>query len=618
MILLILMTIISDNLHSNLVQRAKLLSKCEHDLELQAHVRELCSRDFLFYTDNFVFTFDPRKTFYDITDIPFLLFQKQRDFCLDLINSIDNEIDTALEKSRDEGATWMVLTVLHWYWLFKNGGNSLIGSMNESAIHRNSDMSSLFPKLFYINSKLPKWLLPKGFSSNEHENFMRLVNPESNTTITGQTGRFFGTSGRYRAILFDELSKWQDGLDSVGWESAQQSTKCRIAIATAYGQYGTYYRLVSNTEKSSIKKMRIHWTDDPRKTEDIQWLDCEYEDFKKSPAKNEELYLKFDGLRSREKKNGYQPTSKWYRNECLRFVSDLEKGDQGIKQELDIVYLGTGRTYFDQNIVEELLLQCKEPLFKGELQRKKQGFDTELEEFYFGKSSTVEFVEKSDGDFWIWEKPFDACYENQYAFSVDVAKGLNNKNDYSCIEVMNRETRLTAARFLARVENIDEICVMVYEYYGKKGAFLPDATGNSSVAIELSKQGVDLVRYINESKTKHNVVQDKGFIFTRASKPLLFRSFQRHLAARDFIDYDERLYLQMKTFINDNGVLKGAGKGELQSHDDIVDNKALILYADDNMGGFEEEKKEFYTENKKREYVKHIDTAQVYDTARLI
>lgn len=572
-------------------------NKKDH-LLARAEIREYCRMNILFYINGLLYTFDPRKKFFSTVDIPFILFPKQEKFVMDIFGAIRNGEDIALEKSRDEGASWMSLAVLHHMWMFEEGGNSLIGSLNESAIHRSGDMSTLFPKLFYFNKWLPKWMMPEGFNEKLHQNFMNLINPELDTSITGQAGKFFGTSGRYKAVFFDELTKWPDGLDDIGYESSHQTTPCRIAVGTPYGQYGLFYRLVTNTTETAVKKSRIHWTDDPRKTKDLVWLKCEYEDYGKSPAKNKDLYAYFVKQKENVSKNytkGWQPTSKWYRKECRRFMADPEKGDAGIKQELDIVYLGTGQTYFNQSIVSQNKLMCEKPAFIGSLYKKidiTNKYDKINWDIYLNKKENlVEFEEDPAGLWFIWNMPVKAedALENQYAFAVDGARGLNDVNDYTAIKVMDRKTRKVVAVYMGRTEFAADECKLIYEFYGKNGYFNPDATGNSTIAIDIEAAGVPLVQTMDNSTYKGALQQRKGFNFNRRSKPEIFQRYKAHLHAGDFFDPDERTWLQMETFINDKGVLKGAGKGQLQSHDDLVDCEALLLLCDDEMPSLLEE-----------------------------
>lgn len=595
------------DLDQNLQFRANLLIKAEKDPSLQAQLKALCKQDFEFFVDCFVFTYDPRLTFFERSAIPLILFDAQREFTQSVIDAIMSKDDITLEKSRDEGATWMILVVFYWFWLFREGSDFLMGSMNIDSVHIKGKMSTLFPKLFFISKHLPNWLLPKGYNSHQHENYCRLENPELLNSISGESGESFATSGRYTAIFMDELAKWDARLSEISYEASHQATKCRIAISTPFGQYGVYYRLIANTTETSTRKARIHWSDDPRKTKDLIYIKATNTDYATNPAKNPELFKDFKGETSPTPTRGYIPTSTWYREECKRFMGDPEKGDNGIKQELDIEYLGTGLTYFDQNLVEQKLKECKPPLYKGELERIEKG-DVDNGASWvrnFGKSKiNVEFVENSNGRLWIWELPKskDQVYTYQYSASCDPAKGLNGVNDRTSISIVDRETKRTVCRWYGQTQFVEEICINLNEFYHGAMMWNVDATGNSTVAINLDAYGLNLVVQVKETQVKKNVSPTIGFNFAGSAKPLLFQRFRRELKDDGFIDLDSRLFMQMKTFINDNGVLKGAGKGELQSHDDIVDDKALNLYCDSVMPNIDDEKDDRIKRELSKEY----------------
>lgn len=583
----------------NLIYRYKLMEMADRDIELRSALKEYCKRDILFFVNVFLFTYDPRRTFYDGIDLPFVLFPAQEKFVLDIKKAIDDQTDIALEKSRDEGATWMALAVLAWYWNFVRGGSSLIGSINEDMIHLAGKMGSLFPKLFYMIRMLPKWLRPQGYTEKEHANHMRLVNPELNNSITGQSPKNFGTGDRVRVAFLDEFSKWDSGADDQAWESVQQATKCRIAVGTPRGQYGTYYRIVHNTGSAQIRKSRIHWSDDPRKTKDLEYIECNYSNFSACPAKNEKLYKKFKGKRRGTPAQGFIPTSSWYRDECQRMMTDPDKGDKGIKQELDVYYVGTGQTYFNQEMIEEKKALCREPIAKGDLE-----FLTEpiLVNNKYNYEPEVYFKEDSAGDCWIWEYPVDDPFDNHYAFSCDPAKGSLN-SDYTAIKVLNRETREVVFTYHARTEESAFYVYKVWLFYDKAGSWAIDGTGNSDVAIIAERLGVRLLARINQETGE--VKAGKGFNFDRTSKGLIFKALNNSFRSNDFYDPDIRVYMQANTFVRDNGVLKGAGKGELQSHDDLIDCEALLMYADNNMSNVIDERTERNLKVYKGTYQEH-------------
>ncbi|NTW30637.1 MAG: hypothetical protein HGA33_05130, partial [Candidatus Moranbacteria bacterium] len=81
------------------------------------------------FIDYFCWTFNPRVAPYHF---PFKLFKFQRDLIVkNVVDCIENGEDLFLDKTRDMGATYTVLAVLLWYWLYKPGSNFLLGSRKQ-------------------------------------------------------------------------------------------------------------------------------------------------------------------------------------------------------------------------------------------------------------------------------------------------------------------------------------------------------------------------------------------------------------------------------------------------------------------------------------------------------
>ena len=101
-----------------------------------------------------------------------------------------------VEKSRDSGATWMACVFAVWLWLFQDGSTSGFGSRKEILVDRQGDMQSIFEKIRTIIRRLPHYLLPRGFKPEVHLNYMRILNPEIDTSIIGEAGDNIGRGGR--------------------------------------------------------------------------------------------------------------------------------------------------------------------------------------------------------------------------------------------------------------------------------------------------------------------------------------------------------------------------------------------------------------------------------------
>lgn len=290
----------SEEYGSLLKQRIQIQDAGERSSEARAYIWNLCARPdnpsegCIFFIEHFLWTMNPKQ---EPKHFPFILFDFQKQAIRETVDHIDRGRDLFIEKSREMGVSWLVFcAIMVWYWIFREGFNALLGSYKEDLVD-NKTIDSLFGKIDYQLQQIPNWLLPKGFKFNKHRTHMKLTNPSNGNLITGDTmNPNFGRGSRKTVIAFDELGFWQYAKDA--WESAGDSTNCRIANSTPNGY--NYYAML---RESGIDILSLHW--------------------KLHPFKDQE----------------------WYNFECQR------RTDEEIAQELDISYSKskTGRVYPEWN-----------------------------------------------------------------------------------------------------------------------------------------------------------------------------------------------------------------------------------------------------------------------------
>ena len=86
---------------------------------------EMFRQDLLLWLSTVCWTHDPRIK--NCPYIPFIPYEYQQEYMLQIADAVGNH-DLLIEKSRDMGASWMVLMVLLWYWHFVPGQGFLVGS----------------------------------------------------------------------------------------------------------------------------------------------------------------------------------------------------------------------------------------------------------------------------------------------------------------------------------------------------------------------------------------------------------------------------------------------------------------------------------------------------------
>jgi hypothetical protein len=78
---------------------------------------------------------------------------------------------------------------------------------------------------------MPKWMTPQGFRKSEHDIHMKLINPDQQSFLIGESANpNFARGNRAAMIFFDEMFFWRFARES--WRSASDSTPCRIAVST--------------------------------------------------------------------------------------------------------------------------------------------------------------------------------------------------------------------------------------------------------------------------------------------------------------------------------------------------------------------------------------------------
>lgn len=194
------------------------------------------------------------------TSLPFVLFPKQADFIRWLHERWIKREDGLTEKSRDVGASWLCVGFSVWMWKFYPGSIIGFGSRKEEYVDKSGDPKSLFWKVRKFIEFLPKEFKPHGYSENKHALYMRILNPENEAAIVGESGDNIGRGAR-TSIYFKDESAFYDRPDSID-AALSQTSNCKIDISTPNGNGNPFYR---KRHGGKISVFSIHWTDDPRK-----------------------------------------------------------------------------------------------------------------------------------------------------------------------------------------------------------------------------------------------------------------------------------------------------------------------------------------------------------------
>lgn len=206
--------------------------------------------------------------------MPFLMFRKQIDLCNFLDDCVRVQTGGLVEKARDMGATWGAGGWSVAAWLFEPGAAIGWGSRKQDLVDRLGDPDSIFEKMRMIILGLPRIFWPKGFRPDKHMTFMKIVNPYTEASITGEAGDNIGRGGR-KLIYFKDESAHYPRPELI--EAALgDNTNCQIDISSVNGPGNIFYRRrmagkewnePGDAEKGKTAVFVMDWRDHPGKDE---------------------------------------------------------------------------------------------------------------------------------------------------------------------------------------------------------------------------------------------------------------------------------------------------------------------------------------------------------------
>jgi hypothetical protein len=224
-------------------------------------------------------TYDPRNAGGDTpARMPFILFPKQEEMIVFLQACLKDESNGLIEKCRDMGATWVCAAFSVWLWLFWQGSSVGWGSRKEQLVDKIGDPDSIFEKLRMIVRGLPREFWPVGFRPDDHMSYMRFINPEHGSTITGEAGDNIGRGGR-KLIYFKDESAHYERPEKIEAALAD-NTRVQIDISSVNGLGNVFHRRREagldwapslDIPKGKTRVFVMDWRDHPAKTR--AWYD---------------------------------------------------------------------------------------------------------------------------------------------------------------------------------------------------------------------------------------------------------------------------------------------------------------------------------------------------------
>lgn len=215
-------------------------------------------------------TFDPRNADIGLpSTIPFLLFPKQEEFCEWFIDRWRSRTPGLVEKSRDMGMSWLLVALASTVCLFTPGVVVGMGSRKEEYVDKIGDPKSLFWKAREFIRMLPPEFRGT-WSDKKHAPHMRIMFPESGSSITGEAGDNIGRGNRTSFYIVDEAAHLER--PQLVDASLSATTNCRIDLSSVNGMGNPF---AQKRFGGKIRVFTFAWRDDPRKDDAWYAKQCE-------------------------------------------------------------------------------------------------------------------------------------------------------------------------------------------------------------------------------------------------------------------------------------------------------------------------------------------------------
>lgn len=571
----------------NLLWRSWLLRQLA-DKDRRRVIRESCRQGVLFYVNSFVWIDEPRSY---PNCLPFVTYRFQDRLLLKVMrNMLDSTVgggrgiyDVIVEKSRTMGVTWTILVLLDWFWRFGRSVRFGAISRKEDYVDNPGDLDALFPKLDYLEERLPKCLQVRGAQHDQFHGRTRLhiTNPRTQGQISGESSNeHAGRGGRKLAIFRDEEASAENG-DLIS-RSCSQTTRCQIRVSTPNGLGNSFH---SARTQAKIDVITLHWSEHPVYSQGLYSIEggkvrildhAWHKAHPKYEFRQEPTYAdpgtKWEFLRS-----------PWFDNECARADSTMD-----IAQELQISYLGSGAPFFRQDKLAKVRHERQSPPTKT-----WPGIGEAIPaSLTYAEHDTDPRRDKVKS----WAEFNSAGLPPQnttYSLGVDIAAGTGSSD--TVISVGDDTTKRKVFEYRSNGITPETAAGITHAIYTRFStpcgkAFLAwDAGGHGQTyGKRIMNMGSMLVFYYQpEDERKGRELKRPGYPQNRDLKNALLTEYRRDMFAGHYLTHSKDEYDQCEQFVFDGrgGVThqKAAGNNDPSAigdqHGDTATSGAILALA---------------------------------------
>ncbi len=417
-------------MQANIRWRLYVAEKAKGNRELQQAVCWACKNDIIFFINTFIIQINP-----ELRELgPFILFPYQevailggeveiggeKYFQEGLLACVEDRKDVRWPKSREGGASWIVLMVIEWLCNFHVNVNAGAISRDEDSVDKLGDPNSLFEKVRVMLKYLPDWM--NKISKDKKMGFQW----SNGNTFTGEANvGSANVGGRLTILLIDEFGQFDKNGEEI-YDFTSDVTHCRVFVFTHKDQSGMAYQLCYDAKFQGMRQIITHWSQHPLKNKGLYRVD-------KETGRPIVLDKQFDFTKIKDFQfvTEYRPVggpcpgirSPWYDEE------DKRRSERDRSMNLDIDPKGASDQFFDPYRIGVLKAEhCRPPRWVGNLSYDKT------------TGTPKELIEDQEGFIKLWISPKSSreLPRMRAGAGADISAGVGASPQ--CLSVMNADS----------------------------------------------------------------------------------------------------------------------------------------------------------------------------------
>jgi len=502
-------------------------------------MKEQLALEYIKYVRNPTYLIESHFKTMDLTQhgyVPFKLFPRQKD----IISALHNHRHNLITKPRQAGISTTVAAFVasKAATADPNKPEKIMIIANKAVLAQ-----EFMSKIKNFLRQVPTWVWGEYYDHNKETDGhvvgkgsvkkITLLNGTEIYAVATSTDALRGYTPTY--LVVDEAAFIDNGRELYNAAMSSLITGGRmILISTPNGldelYYRTYAGAIEDPEKHPFNIVELKWYQDPRYNKDLEWV--KYSDTGEVEEKIKEKDFNLDQFEEMIKE-GYKPTSSWYREMC----ASLQFDKKAIARELDVKFEGSAGNVIEYKSIEYILENTTESPIREEWEDKLM---------------------------WIWEDPIEG---HEYILGSDVSTG--DGEDYSSVKIINLTTMEEAAEYKGKIR--PERLAALIEHYGYlyNAYTVIDTTGGygDTTVYELEQREYKLLHYsetgddvlkteaINkQNKSEVDKTRVAGYrVGTAARRTRLISKYVSIIEANELKVKSVRHANEMKTYVWKNG-----------------------------------------------------------------